>query len=268
MSRFERGYHSVAKIQESPTSRVTLDPILSEHIPLEEINFNIRSMQRRMDRAGIRDTKITGYEGPVSTFTQIPRGLKSGKLDVVSREKTAVTHYVVFTPIQPLDSPDYVAGRWYDATVKLNFSEIKRRIIATGQPSDSPKGWTPWIERALKNEFVATASSRDFSYSSENDFPKPRVDTRNAVISAIATIVSGAATLPIDINVVPPIMVGAYLLSRVSAEVANRIDYARNNYPSQKFKWSFLPYEMDRAVPLLIARKKRMVKPRSEINPT
>lgn len=267
MSRFERGYHSATEIQRSDTSRVIFTPDLSEHIPLTGVVFNVRAMQRRMDIAGIRDTTITGYEGPVSTFTQIPRGIRSGKLEVVTRESKARTHYVNFTPIEPLDSPDYVAGRWYDATVELNLNEIQRRIVSNGEPSDSPNGWAQWMDRALRSEFVTTASFRDVSHSSETDFSKPRVDTRNEAISAILSIASGAITFPIDNNITGLSVIGAYSLSRGVAAVVNRIDYAHNNYPSQGFKWSVLPYEIDRVVPLFIARKNRLVKARSEIKP-
>lgn len=232
--RVERGYHSLSKIEEV-TPRVKLSLNLPEYIDQDKIKVNVRQLHRMMRMGGISTITVVGQSGEIESTTpslvgHSPDGTGyAGNKTIVKKVPTSVSSRERQGDI---DQPLFTAGRWTDATVTINLSQLQDKLSQEGKLR-SPQAWAKELDQAMK-EGVAQEGIKHLT-----------LDSASYISFVLAT--SFGTLLGTDGVVHGTLANNLYY--HVMYNVINRIRYKWNDYDTDGYRWSLIAGpQLDRAL--------------------
>lgn len=241
MSRIERGFYPLSKIEHGGIPTVLFDLNLPMH-EKEKIGVNVRAIEQLCNIGGIRTLYIAGKtEQSTSDFPHF-EDLEYINIPTYSFKNTEGEHNKTL-PHQ---------ARWTDTTIELDINEMSSKI----SQNNTPKEWAAELNYAIKNGISDSGSQHLIVEGLKAHFSS----------TTIATLYGSTYGFMHDSPYIGTI--GSISVINTVFNIANQVKYRRNKSEGDEFRWSlFHGPQLDRALILKsMAQTKRLVKelPKSE----
>lgn len=246
MGRTESSEHTYTPLPkvEAEAPRIKLALHLPDYVNQNEIGLRLRRIHRMMWTGGISSITVIGESGEVSSTSPTVVGHSpdgSAYAGKKATKKLVPTFQSEKTGQIFKHEPKFIAGRWTDARIYLNLSEIQQRLSQKGQLRSSG-AWAEVLDIALRRGIV----KEGFNHLSKN---VTQTDFRQVLIPLLGGIATQVFVPALGFGI------GAFITHAV-INIRNKRIYDRGDYDTDGFRRSlFVGPQLDRAVVLWTAGK-------------
>ena len=251
MSRIEKGFYPLSKIEEEEMPNLKFDLNLPEYVDKDRIGINLKGIYQMCRVGGIRTLYVAGQSGETSSYTPTIVGRSedgtgyAGKTGIAKKVPTYSSSYEKATGNLPFQA------KWIDAQVQLNLTEMSDRI----QVVRSTREWSGELNEALRNGISENGQSHLL-------FGPDSIDKlRFGVAMGVGAIVGSDESLPSGVGSA----VGIAIVNAFFNVGDNRRywrEQAWQSGESDPFRWSFFNgIQLDRVAALRgLAKVRTLVK--------
>ena len=226
MSKYERGFHPLSKVEAQKIPGVTLALPLPTEINKDEIGVNVRRLQTMQRWGGIKQVNVNGWRGrrgdkSVSYTTE---KVSSGSLpSILSHVATSLK-----------------------ADISLNIDNIAQSLTNKGTPPESTQAWVSPLDKALKETVAEIGISHVL-----NGMDSFLLTTAGVIDIAALNVVGMKYSLP------------SLLVNNAFVNIGTRgfVRMTQGKLEPNTHRWSlFYGPQFDRAAALALMEKTKVVK--------
>lgn len=155
MSQIERGYYPLSTVETRDIPKIDFALNLPEYVNTDKIGINIRRIHMMMRLGGINSLRVVGSSGEVETSAPsiVGHGSDGSAYAGTRAAMKKVPSYTAEREKAGMPQTPYLAGRWVDAKVEVNLSQMQDKLSQAGKLR-SAEAWGQELNKAITQGIV------------------------------------------------------------------------------------------------------------------